>query len=240
LVSRTRAAEIRERESRLAGREEERMTEDKARKRDIRKRMAKTGERYTTARRHTVTSKLPDRVADPGMSEQAVRRGTGRSWDEWFRTLDAAGAAHFTHRQIAQYLHDEHGVPGWWAQMVTVGYERARGMRAVHQAEGGFQVSVSRTFPVGVWRLFQTFEDSDRRRRWLEPGTLRVRTSQPRKSARFDFRGGPSRVQAYFESKGRDKSTITVQHERLPDADAVEDMRAFWKERLTRLGKTLA
>jgi hypothetical protein len=184
-------------------------------------------------------SKLPARVADPGMSEQAVRRGTGKSWNQWFRILDAAGATDLTHRQIARYLSEEHGVPGWWAQGVTVGYERARGMRAVHQAEGGFQVSVSRTFPVGVWKLFQAFEDPRHRRRWLDAGTLRVRTAQPRKSARFNFRGGPSRVQAYFESKGRDKSTITIQHERLRGTEAVEAMRAFWKERLARLGRTL-
>lgn len=47
-------------------------------------------------------------------------------------------------------------------------------------------------------------------------------------------------MHAYFISKGRRKSTVAIQHERLPDADAVEEMRAFWKERLTRLGEILA
>ena len=215
------------------------MTEDKARKRAIRSRMAKTGERYTAARRH-VTTALPPRAADPGRSEASVRRGTGKGWDEWFRILDRWGGTSRTHTEIVRYLNEEHGVPSWWSQTVRVGYERARGMREPHQTTKGFQVGVSRTFPVGVMQLCMAFEDDTRRRWWLEAGTLKLRTSQRGKSARYDFRDGTSRVHAYFASKGRGKSSVAIQHERLPDADAVEEMRAFWKERLTRLGQILA
>jgi len=67
-----------------------------------------------------------------------------------------------------------------------------------------------------------------------------VRTTQPGKTARFDFRDARSRVHAYFTPKGRAKTTVTLQHERLLDADAVSEMRAFWKERLARLAEMLA
>jgi hypothetical protein len=67
-----------------------------------------------------------------------------------------------------------------------------------------------------------------------------VRTTQTGKSARFDFRDAGSRVHAYFTQKGPAKATVTLQHERLPDADAVSQMRAFWKERLARLGEMLS
>jgi hypothetical protein len=46
-------------------------------------------------------------------------------------------------------------------------------------------------------------------------------------------------VVAFFDPKDRNRTTVTVQHEKLPDAGAVEKMRAFWKERLTRLGEIL-
>ena len=213
------------------------MTEDKARKRAIRRRMAKTGERYTAARRHVVKPSTPPRVADPGMSEDAVRRGTGRGWDEWLGILDAWGAAGRSHRDIARYLREEHGVPGWWAQSVTVGFERARGLRSIHQGPKGFQVTVSKTVPVSVQRLFAEVVDPRRRRRWLEPGTLTMRTSRSVKSARFDFRDGGSRVEAYFDAKGEAKATVHVQHDRLSDHDAVERMRGFWRERLGRLSE---
>lgn len=74
------------------------MTTDKAQKQAIRARMAKTGERYTTARHFHLdqhlaqpenpvavepdSSALPPRVAEPGMADAAVLRGTGKTWDE--------------------------------------------------------------------------------------------------------------------------------------------------------------
>src|SRR5687767_6681815 len=100
------------------------MTENKARKRAIRARMAKTGERYTAARRHIVKpNDLPTPLADLGRSDDAVRRGTGKGWNEWLRILDSWGATEHPHREIARYLSEEQGVGGWWAQSVTVGYE---------------------------------------------------------------------------------------------------------------------
>jgi uncharacterized protein YndB with AHSA1/START domain len=46
-------------------------------------------------------------------------------------------------------------------------------------------------------------------------------------------------VVAAFDPKDRSKTTVTVQHERLPDARAVEEMRGMWKENLDRLAKLL-
>ena len=216
------------------------MTEDKARKRAVRTRMAKTGERYTAARRHTVKRKpLPPRMAEPPQSEASLRRATGKGWDEWFRILDAWDGTSRKHGEITRYVSEEYGVSGWWTQSIAVGYERARGMRAKYQTAGGFQVSVSKTFPVGVRELSRTFEDARRRSRWLDAGTLKLRTSRPGQSARYDFRDGASRLMAYFESKGRGKSTVHIQHERLDSAEAVEETRAFWKERLGRLAEIL-
>ena len=219
------------------------MTEEKTRKRAIRARMAKTGERYTAARQQLAKEpKLPAssrNVAHPGMSDEAVRSRSGKGWDEWFAILDAWGASRRTHTEIARHLQEQHGVSGWWAQAVTVGYERARGMRAVHQGPAGFSVTVSKTLPVEVVRLFDALVDARQRSRWLEPGTLRVRTAQPAKSARFDFRDGETRVHAYFTAKGQSKASVQLAHERLRDARAVEEMRAFWRERLARLAERL-
>jgi len=63
------------------------------------------------------------------MSDDAIRERTGRGWDEWFALLDAWQAASRPHPDVARWLRDEHGVDGWSAQSVTVGYERARGLR---------------------------------------------------------------------------------------------------------------
>lgn len=64
-----------------------------------------------------------------GIGEEAVRRATGRSWDEWFGVLDAMGARELGHTASARRLREEHGVAPWWAQAVTVRYEHERGLR---------------------------------------------------------------------------------------------------------------
>ena len=62
-------------------------------------------------------------------SEEAVQRATGRTRAEWFKLLDRFGAAKRAHREIADHLARKRRVPGWWAQMLTVDYEHARGLR---------------------------------------------------------------------------------------------------------------
>lgn len=196
------------------------MTTDKARKKATRTRMAKTGERYTSARRHVVrTTPVAEPVTDDlGVSDEAVLRGSGKSWKQWLRLLDEWAAASRMHREIARHVHDEHGVDGWWAQTVTVGYERARGLRRVNQRpEGSYCAYVSKTFPVDATTLSRAFTEARRRNRWLEPGVLRVRTSQPGRSARFDDTDGWGRVSAWFTAKGEQKSTA-LQRLGLPGA----------------------
>ena len=232
------------------------MTKNKAQKGAVRERMAKTGERYAAARHYLLDqhllpptepdpepekgpapepAALPPRVAEPGMSDASLQRGTGKTWDEWFVLLDAWGAAERTHAEIARHLSEEHGVPGWWAQGVTVGYERARGMRAFHERPDGFSVSATKTVPVPVERLFAAFVDERIRDEWLESGTLRLRTSQPNRSARFDVLADGTRLQVNFTAKGEAKASAALQHEKLRSTDDIEAWRAFWKARLERL-----
>ena len=216
------------------------MTRQKAQKRATRVRMAKTGESYTAARRHTLEPREDLRAAQELQTDAAVRKNTGQGWKEWLRVLDEWGAKKRKHGQIAKFLMEERGVPGWWAQTITVGYERSRGMRAKYQTLGGsFQVSVSKTFPVAVGRMFRAFAEAPRRNKWLERGTLKVRTTLKNKSARFDFEDGTSRVVAWFDPKERSKTTVTVQHEKLSSSRDVEEMRAFWKKHLAELADHL-
>ena len=222
------------------------MTTEKARKRAVRTRMAKTGERYAAARRHVVaedparpaaTSALPPRVADPGMTEAAVAAGTGEGWDHWFRLLDGWGATERSHTDIARFVREEQGVDGWWAQAVTVGYERARGLRAKHQTTRGFEVSVSKTIAAPREEVWAAFLEPRRRGRWLEAGDLgsRRKAGPVGRSATFDVPSDGTRVAVAVEPRPDGRSTVTVTHEGLADATAIEARRATWKERLARL-----
>ena len=183
---------------------------------------------------------LPPRVAEPGMSDEAIKKGSGKSWDEWFALLDAWGALEMTHTEIARYISAELGVDGWWAQGVTVGYERARGMRAVHQTLNGFVMNASKTVNVPVSRLYAAFVNEPIRDRWLEPGTLRLRTSQENHSVRFDILTlEGSLLEVNFTAKSNAKSSAALHQGKLAGDEERTIWRTFWKERLERLAALL-
>ena len=165
------------------------MTRQKTFKRKVRARMQKTGESYTAARRRLIAAgERPEAEAaefEPPMSDDAIRERTGRGWDEWFALLDAWEASSRPHPEIARWLREEHGVGGWSAQSITVGYERARGLRAPGQRPDGWSVTASKTVAVPVERLYAAFGDDGLRERWLPGAELHVRTASPPKSARY-------------------------------------------------------
>src|SRR5215217_4805821 len=147
------------------------MTKQRTFKRRVRERMAKTGESYTAARRMLIAQ------GEPPVAEERVVEVTGRGWQAWFGVLDGWGAASHSHTEIARWLREEHGVDGWYSQSITVGYERARGLRAPGQRPDGFAAGASRTIAVPVERLFEAFADDGLRERWLPGAELRVRTT---------------------------------------------------------------
>lgn len=63
------------------------------------------------------------------ISEDSVRRRTGRGWADWLTILDDWGAADRGHMASARHLCDAYGISPWWAQAVTVRYEYERGLR---------------------------------------------------------------------------------------------------------------
>jgi uncharacterized protein YndB with AHSA1/START domain len=187
--------------------------------------MAKTGESYTAAR-----AQLLPREQEPDVGP------TGRSYSQWFAALDAWRAVDASHKEIAAWLMNERGVSGWWAQNITVEYERARGLRAVGQGRDGlYSVGATKTVGVPVEELFDAVTDPARREDWLPGVHLRERTATPHKTARYDWGEGSTRVVVGFLAKDARKSQVAIAHERLPDGESAATMKAFWRERLSGL-----
>jgi hypothetical protein len=123
-------------------------------KRIVRTRLKKTGESYMTARAQVISKSQPKQpppravglTALAGMSDDKMYTKTGRTWQEWVRVLDAAGAAAMPHGDIALLVNGKHDVDGWWSQTVTVGYERIKCLRDRGQRRGGsYEAGKSRT-----------------------------------------------------------------------------------------------
>lgn len=225
------------------------MTRQKSLKTQVRARMAKTGESYTTARRQFLgkaAASMPEKgaTADAIKAQQvddaSVRERTGRGWDEWFSVLDEWGATRRTHAEIARWLTEEHQVGSWWAQNVTVTYEQARGMRAPGQkSDGFFSAGGSKTVAVSADRLYEAFADAALRERWLPGVELKVSTDIAPKSFRAGWEDGPTRIAVGFVAKGDAKAMVGLQHEKLADAYEAARMKAYWRDHLAALKQLL-
>ncbi|GAA4550573.1 DUF4287 domain-containing protein [Amycolatopsis samaneae] len=170
---------------------------------------------------------------------EAVQQATGRDWAGWNGLLDAWGATEHPHKDIVAWLVGEHGLGNWWAQTITVEYERARGLRAPGGGrDGRYTVSASKTVNVSVQQLYAAFTDGELRAKWLPDGELRERTAQPLRSARFDWAGGSTRVNVGFVDKG-DRAQVGLVHERLTDTDEAEHFKQYWRTRLATLKELL-
>lgn len=221
-------------------------------KRQVRARMQKTGESYTAARARFLEKKAP-RSSSPsrkassttpaaalatqaGMSDEAVSAKTGRTWKQWVAELDRFGAAARSHAEIARHLHAAHGLPGWWAQMVTVGYERIRGLRAKGQRrDGGYDVHKSKVYSVPLAELWTAFVRCEA---WIGGARLRMSKATKHKSMRMRWTDGAP-IEVNFLAKGPEKSQVQLQHSGLATREEATRMRTFWTERLAALGEVL-
>jgi hypothetical protein len=175
----------------------------------------------------------------PGMSDAAVRARTGKDWAGWFGALDKAGAAKLKHPQIARLLHEKHGVPGWWSQMVTVEYELARGLRVRHQTATGFSVSASKTIATTLSALYAATATAAKRNQWFPKGELDPSSQTKNKYFRGSWNGS-ARLEIGFYAKEGGKAQIAVQINKLARRSEVDRERAAWKAALTKLQTLLA
>src|SRR5881397_3832648 len=120
------------------------MTAHKDFKRLVRARMQKTGESYTAARAHFLNQRTVavrpaaiDYAKLAGRSDSTIKQNTGCTWERWVKALDYVQAHTWSHREIAEYVREKYKIDGWWAQSVTVGYERIKGLRAIGQRRSG-------------------------------------------------------------------------------------------------------
>ena len=185
----------------------------------------------TGAKRAAPTAKMP-------VSDAAVKAKTGRTWAQWCAVLDRAKADAMTHREIALMLHAQHELGDWWSQMVTVGYERAKGKRAPNQTVEGFRTSVSRTLTAPVSAVYAAWLDAERRDTWLPRQRFTLRTAIARKSMRITWPDGTD-LQVVFTAKGPRKTVLEVTHAKLAGAAAVRGCKSFWAERLDALRDAL-
>lgn len=163
-------------------------------------------------------------VSEAGMSDEAVNAATGLGWNEWRAKLDANNAQQLTHPAIVKLVHAQ-GVSGWWGQMVTFGYQRLTGKRAmVPRCDGAYVANASRTVvgdkdeALARWlAVVEGIKEFDQAFAKDEP---RVTRSENWRYWRVNLDNG-SKVDVVISDKPGGKAVVAIGHEKLADANAV-------------------
>ncbi len=206
----------------------------------IRARMQKTGESYTAARasflgpdaKHIAPRSEWAELA--GIKDATLLQRTDKSWAQWVDTLDQARAFEWEHPKIAKFLSSQYELGGWWAQSITVGYERIHGIREVGQSpDGSFAANKSKTFHMPVSEIFPFWAQPEQRLKWLDSTNAVVRNLNSNKSLIMDWEDG-TQVDVYFVDKGP-KTAVQVQHKNLQSKDEIDARKSYWETKLNAL-----
>lgn len=166
------------------------------------------------------------------ISEKSLLTSTGKTWKEWFAILDKLGAEDWTHGAIAAWLSDNQQLPsGWWAQGITVGYEQARGKRAVYQrADGTYSTSASKTLPIDQMLAFNKFCQLSTDVQLPFRVDIVHKNLYKRVSAH-----GPddTRIVVNFIAKGPHKTLIQIDQQKIKTSEDREKFAVAWRNVLT-------
>lgn len=173
-------------------------------------------------------------AAKAGASDEAVAEKTGRTLAEWFKLLDKWGARERPHKEIAAYLADERGVDAWWAQSLTVAYERARGLRDVGQrADGHYEASVTRTLAAAPGVVEHALLGSGGAIDQALAAEPRIASTRQGRVLRYA--AADERVQVVVTPLPDGRSRVNVTQGNLSNAQAREDAKARWAAALEDL-----
>lgn len=127
------------------------------------------------------------------VSDEAMVRATEKTSAQWYEMFDKENGQLWSHAERIGFVR-RHGVlAGWWQQVITVNYERARGLRLLGETKGaGFEFGISRTFRVTPERAWEILTSGVGLEAWAGDGVeveLRKGASQQMKGKRVEVRG---------------------------------------------------
>lgn len=181
------------------------------------------------------------------LSNRTALKSTGHDLAHWFEVLDRLGKD--GHTRAVEHLHSEHKVPGRHAQMITIAWERARGLRQENQScTGTFQVSVSRALAAPVDWVVAFINQPKTRKVWLKGADPALRksleeafaagkTMEIKKAgyARMRYKWLSSVIELRAYEKPGGKSSLVADTSELENADEVAARRESFGRALDRL-----
>ncbi len=167
------------------------------------------------------------------VSDESLIKATGKPWAYWQEVFSHMDAKSLPHKEIATKLYEEHNVPSWWCQMLTVRFEQEIGRRQAGQrTDGDYDISVSKTIPGSMDDALVSWQEGIGKQSEFNGVDINApaETSESSKWRywRIKLQDG-SRVLINFSDKGEGKTLFQLQHEKIADEKAAGKWRAYWK-----------
>lgn len=175
-----------------------------------------------------------------GKSDEAVKRATGKSWDQWFKILDSAESSKKPHKDIVLWIMDQGLlISGWWAQSVVVGYEEKIGRRVFGaKTAGNYTVTVGKSIDGSVDDVLKKWESLVKGKKKFNKvkvtGDSRISSTKDWRYWKADFADG-AKLSVNIGPKNDTQSSLSVTLDKLKGEKEVEERRRYWKEFLEKL-----
>jgi uncharacterized protein YndB with AHSA1/START domain len=192
---------------------------------------------------------------DHPVTNDAARKATGKTLDQWFGELDHWDGLKKGRRAVSNRL-AEKGIDPWWCTTIAVEHEKHHGVRKKDGLFEGYFICSTKTIAAPVERVYSAWSSNESLSKWFgasakvtladggsysnkdgDRGTfLRVREN---KDIRMTFENAAlssqTQVDVQFQDKGKGKTGVLLNHTRIQTRAESDALRAAWAEAFDRL-----
>lgn len=195
-----------------------------------------------------------ERRSDQPVSDAHCQAATGKSLQQWFAAMDAAGGIALGRRELGRWLTEQKADP-WWVATINCEYEIARGEREKDGHARGYTICATKSVKADPTRCYDWFTRAVELDRWFGPGhsgdladggtwqnadgnRATVKKLNPGKWLKVVWEAPeltvPTPVEIKFPASGN-KTTVTITIDRLQTRAEADGYRRAWGEALDRL-----
>ena len=192
------------------------------------------------------------------MSDGAIKKATGKSWDEWYAALDKFGGVAKGRKALNEFLFKANKVDPWWTSTIVVEYEKERKALEKDGRPKGYNICATKSVAAKPAQVYEAFTSTAKLNQWFGAGTkgeikeggsisnadgnkATIKKLNPGKGLRFTWEGAKhdgELVEVKLTPSGA-KCGIVVNHDRIQTREAADGLRAAWGAALDTLKSQL-
>ncbi len=135
--------------------------------------------------------------------------------------------------EIAHELQTTYYLDHDWAKDIARTFSDAYDLKKAGIRKKDFEVSVRKTFPYPIESVVGHAKN------WFNQENRAVQTKFHERCISCEWKTDQSNVEVQFVSKGKSKTQMVVQHDRLKSSMDADIMRNFWKEHISSIIEAL-